>query len=112
VINKYEIWIADLSPRFGTEPGKIRPVVIVQTDLLNGKHLSTIVCPVTTRIIPGATLLRIHLQKGEAGMEHPSDILIDQLRAIDNGRLIRKIGVLNEEKRLKINENLSIILDL
>ncbi|MCY7328866.1 MAG: type II toxin-antitoxin system PemK/MazF family toxin, partial [Saprospiraceae bacterium] len=34
MINKYEIWIADLSPRFGTEPGKIRPVVIVQTDLL------------------------------------------------------------------------------
>lgn len=112
MVSKYEVWIADLSPRFGTEPGKTRPVVIVQTDLLNGKHPSTIICPVTTQIVKGAALLRIHLRKGEAGIEHPSDILIDQLRAIDNRRLVRKLGALTEEKRQQINENLGVVLDL
>jgi len=37
-IEQYEIWIADLNPRFGTEAGKSRPVAIVQTDLLNTFH--------------------------------------------------------------------------
>ena len=34
-IKQFEVWIADLNPRMGTESGKIRPVLIVQTDLLN-----------------------------------------------------------------------------
>jgi hypothetical protein len=39
-IKKWNVYRADLSPRRGTEPGKIRPVVVVQTDLLNGVHPS------------------------------------------------------------------------
>jgi mRNA interferase MazF len=62
-IKQYDIWIADLSPTRGTEPGKIRPVVIIQTDLLNDLHLSTIVCPITTNVQPEAELLRVHLKK-------------------------------------------------
>ena len=44
------LYLADLSPRLGTEPGKIRPVLVIQTDLLNeAKHPSTWVLPCTTR---------------------------------------------------------------
>ncbi len=112
MITKYEVWIADLSPRFGTEPGKTRPVIVVQTDLLNGKHPSTVICPVSTQIVQGATLLRIHLPAGESGMTYPSDILIDQLRAIDNRRFVRKIGVLTSQKQQMIDANIAILLDL
>ena len=35
---QFEIWISDLNPTIGTETGKVRPVVIVQTDLLNKHH--------------------------------------------------------------------------
>jgi len=112
MISKYEVWIADLSPRFGTEPGKVRPVVIVQTDLLNGKHPSTVICPISTQVITGATLLRVHLPLGEAGMSAPSDILVDQLRAIDNRRFVRKIGSLTNQKRQMLDENIAILLDL
>lgn len=34
-VNQFEIWIADLNPQLGTETGKTRPVLIVQTNLLN-----------------------------------------------------------------------------
>jgi len=48
---QYEIWLADLNPQIGTETGKVRPVLVIQTDLLNQiPHLSTIVCPLTTNI--------------------------------------------------------------
>jgi mRNA interferase MazF len=54
LINQYEIWIADLNPQIGTEAGKTRPVLIVQTNLLNKiPHPSTIVCPITTNIQKG-----------------------------------------------------------
>ena len=46
-IQKFHIYLADLNPSFGTEPGKVRPVVVVQTDQINLFHHSTIVCPLT-----------------------------------------------------------------
>ena len=85
-IKQYDIWLADLNPTRGTEPGKTRPVVIIQTDLLNDTHLSTIICPITTNVKVEAELLRVHLKKGQ--LDRLSDILVDQVRAIDNNRLI------------------------
>lgn len=109
-IKQYDIWLADLNPTIGTEPGKIRPVVIVQTDLLNEAHPSTIVCPVTTNVIPDAELLRVHLKKSQT--DRLSDILIDQLRAIDNKRLLQQLGKLNREQIRLLKRNIKILLDL
>jgi len=111
-MKKYEIWVADLSPQMGTEPGKTRPVVIVQTNFLNGLHPSTIVCPLTTKTRPNATILRIHLPAGTADLAQDSDIMMDQLRAIDNRRLLQKIGFLPAHFRTQIDTNLKIVLDL
>ncbi len=107
---QFDIWLADLNPTNGTEPGKTRPVVIIQTDLLNETHLSTIVCPVTTNVKPEAEILRVHLKKAQ--LPKLSDVLVDQPRAIDNKRFIKRIGKLNREQIILLKENLKIILDL
>lgn len=112
MINKYEVWIADLEPSFGTEAGKIRPVVVVQSDLLNSVHPSTLICPITTNLNMEAKLLRVHLKKGEARLDQDSDILIDQVRAVDNKRLMKKLGSISATKRQALDENLRIVLDL
>ena len=109
-IKQYDIWLADLNPSRGTEPGKTRPVVVVQTDLLNDEHLSTIICPVTTNVKVDIELLRVHLKKNQ--LNKLSDVLVDQVRAIDNHRLFKKIGQLTKEQRKKLKENLRIVLDL
>jgi mRNA interferase MazF len=111
-IKQYEIWIADLNPRFGTEAGKTRPVAIVQTDLLNKFHPSTIICPITTNVKLDAEILRVHLPKGSANLKEDCDIMIDQIRAIDNKRLLKRIGELNQEQIDFIKVNLAIVLDL
>jgi mRNA interferase MazF len=64
-IKQFDIWIADLEPRRGTETGKVRPVLILQTDLLKD-HPSTVICPITTNVISGSDILRVHLKKGTA----------------------------------------------
>ncbi len=112
-IKQFEVWLADLSPKRGTEPGKTRPVVIIQTDLLNNiPHPSTIICPVTTNVKKEAKILRIHLKKGTAKLKQDSDIMIDQIRAIDNRRLLKKMGKLPLEVIEQIKDSLHIILDL
>lgn len=108
-IKQYDIWLADLNPSKGTEPGKTRPVVIIQTDLLNDTHLSTIVCPITTNIQTDINLLRVHLKKGQ--LDKLSDVLVDQIRAIDNNRFIKKVGYLNKEQIQKLKANIQIVLD-
>jgi mRNA interferase MazF len=107
---QYDIWLADLNPTVGTEPGKTRPVVIIQTNLLNDSHLSTIVCPITTNVKPEAEILRIHLKKAQ--LSKLSDVLVDQPRAIDNKRFIKKLGKLTNEQIMQLKENLKIVLDL
>ncbi len=109
-INQYDIWLADLNPTIGTEPGKTRPVVIIQTNLLNETHLSTIICPVTTNVKPNIELLRVHL--GKYQLQKLSDILVDQIRAIDNKRLIKKIGTLNKQQISTLKSNIRIVLDI
>ena len=109
-IKQYDIWLADLNPSKGTEPGKTRPVVIIQTDLLNDTHLSTIVCPITTNIQTDINLLRVHLKKGK--LDKLSDVLVDQIRAIDNNRFIKKVGYLNKEQIQKLKANIQIVLDI
>ncbi len=109
-IKQFEIWLADLNPRIGTEPGKKRPVVIVQTDLLNETHLSTLICPITSNVQQEIELLRVHLKKGQ--LDKLSDVLVDQLRAIDNKRFISKLGQLNRDQIQQLKSNLKIVLDL
>jgi mRNA interferase MazF len=111
-IKQFEVWIADLNPRMGTEAGKIRPVLIIQTDLLNSAHPSTIICPITTNVQREAKILRVHLKKGVAKLKQDCDIMIDQIRAIDVKRLQKKLGAVPEEVEDKIKQNLAIILDL
>ena len=109
---QFEIWIADLNPTKGTEPGKIRPVIVVQSDLLNKHHPSSIICPLTTNVQKDSEILRVHLKKGCCGLTEVCDIMVDQTRAIDNKRLIKKLGIAPTEVISILKENLKIILDL
>ncbi len=112
-IKQFEIWIADLNPQIGTESGKTRPVLIVQTNLLNKiPHPSTVICPITTNVKKDSDILRVHLNKGIANLHYDGDIMIDQIRAIDNKRLINKVGVLPDDLIDLVKENIMIVIDL
>ncbi len=109
-LEKFGIYLADLNPQSGTEPGKVRPVVIIQTDLLNDVHPSTVVCPLTTSLVRDATILRVHVSRKESDLDKDSDILVDQIRAIDNRRFKKRLGQLGPRHKEKLLENLRIVL--
>jgi mRNA interferase MazF len=107
-----ELLLANLNPGKGTEPGKIRPVIILQTDDLNPSHPSTVVCPIISNVIEEADLLRVHLNPGQTGLEQRSDVLIDQVRVIDTSRLLRRLGEVDALILDQIKANIQILLEL
>ena len=111
-IKQFEIWIADLNPQVGTEPGKTRPVLVIQTNLLNDiGHSSTLICPITTKLNKKSSILRVFVDNGVANINKKSDIMIDQIRAIDNSRLLSRIGKLSKKEIDEVVTNLQIVLD-
>jgi len=89
MLRRGEVWLADLNPPRGTEPGKTRPVMILQSQaLLDAGHPSTLIVPLTTKLIDDAEPLRIRISP-TGKLSRPSDLLMDQVRAIDNRRLVK-----------------------
>jgi mRNA interferase MazF len=61
-------------------------------------------------VIKDVDVLRVHLKKNQ--LDKLSDVLVDQIRAIDNKRLISRLGELTKDQREKLRANLLIVLDL
>ena len=110
IIKRGGLYLSDLNPRRGAEAGKMRPVLVVQTDLLNDDHPSTIVCPITTNVKKESTILRVHLSAHESGLKERSDIIVDQIRSVDNRRLIKRIGELSSRNQERLLQNIRILL--
>jgi len=112
-LKRGHLYTADLNPRFGTEAGKLRPVLVLQTDLMNDLlHPSTLICLLTSQTRLDIELLRVHLHKGEGGLDVPSDIMMDQLRAIDNRCFRKELGHLSSTRLSEVEEKIKIVLDL
>ena len=105
------IWLANLNPSKGTGAGagagagKTRLVLILQNQaLLDIAHPSTLIVPLTTTLIEKAYPLRIRV-KAKDKLKKDSDLLIDQIRAIDNNRLVHgPLTVLEKDMMKKIND--------
>ena len=107
-----DLHTADLNPRRGTEAGKLRPVVVLQTNLLNeADHPSTFVVPCTTHLV-GQSLLRVSLPRGMAGNDTECEVMIDQGRAIDNRRLRKRLGTVPKPVLGEIKKKIRLLLDL
>jgi mRNA interferase MazF len=108
-----EVWLANLNPRRGTEPGKTRPVVIIQAQtLIDAGHPSTLVAPLTTNLIDDAEPLRVRVS-AQSLLRRDSDLLIDQIRAIDNRRVVRgPLSRLDEATMKRVASALREVLDL
>jgi mRNA interferase MazF len=112
ITKPFEIYLANLNPKKGHEVGKTRPVVVIHSQLIEGLLSTSIICPITTQLSV-ATLLRVHIPFQDAtttGLTEPSDIIVDQIRSIDNQRLIKKLGELPPAQVEQLQKSLQTIL--
>ncbi len=112
-IIKGNLYIVDFNPRVHTKPGKVRPAVVVQSDLVNeADYPSTLVVPTTSKVIEEAGFLRLRLTRGICGLEKESDLLIGQLIAVANLSFKKDLGPLPRDLFQELQSRLVSLLDL
>lgn len=112
-IKRGHLYIVDFNPRVRTKPGKLRPAVVLQSDLVNeAGYPSTIVIPTTTRLVDDSGILRLRIKKGQDGLAQDSDLLLGQLIAVANESFRREIGVLQETLMNELEQRVRILLSL
>ena len=80
-IKRGHLYVVDFNPRVRTKPGKLRPALVVQSNLVNeAGYPSTIVIPTTSKLVENPGILRLRLSKGDTALDCDSDLLLGQLR--------------------------------
>lgn len=108
-----DIVLANLNPKKGSEIGKVRPVLVFQSDLLNiVSHPTTIVIPLSTQLIDDAYPLRWRIPARES-LQNDSDAVIDQIRSVDNRRITSDaLATLGAEEMVQVDAMVKLVLGL
>lgn len=112
VIKRGDIYYADLSPVIGSEQGGVRPVLVVQNDVGNKYSPTVIAAAITSQINKAKLPTHIEIGALEYGLAKDSVILLEQIRTIDKKRLREKIGHLDDELMIKVNNALEVSFGL
>jgi mRNA interferase MazF len=96
-VNQYDVFLVSLDPTIGHEIKKARPCAVISPDEMNRNIQTVIIAPMTTKSHAYPTRIPVQFQQ-KGGW-----IVLDQIRAVDQRRLIRKLGHLNQKtiRRIK-----------
>ena len=89
VINRFDVYLINLDPTIGSEIHKTRPCLVVSPDEVNHNLRTAIVAPMTSRGRPYPSRVGCRF-KGKLGQ-----VALDQIRAVDRARLVKRLGRLD-----------------
>jgi len=95
-VSRGDIYLVSLNPTRGSEIRKTRPCVVVSPDELNAHLRTFIVAPLTTGGHRYPFRVRCHFE------DKDGHVVIDQLRAVDRDRLIKRLGVLADDTLVEV----------
>lgn len=113
VVQRREVWWAELDPPRGSEPGSRRPVLIAQADSFNRSRLRTVVAVILTsnlRLLdaPGNVLI----PRKESGLPKDSVANVTQVVTLDQDFLVQRVGRLPGRLMARVDAGLKLVLDL
>ena len=111
-IKRGDLYYADLSPVVGSEQGGVRPVIVIQNNIGNKYSPTIIVAAITSQINKAKLPTHIEISANEYGLSKDSVILLEQIRTIDKKRIREKIGCLDNNMMLKVDNGIQISLGL
>jgi mRNA interferase MazF len=92
-----EVWLISLDPSRGSEIKKTRPCLVISPDEMNEPLQTALVAPMTTTVRAYPTRVNLTF-KGKTGQ-----IALDQLRAVDRQRLVRKLGAIPSKSAAEVS---------
>ena len=113
VVQRREVWWADLDEPRGSEPGFRRPVLVVQADAFNRSRLNTIIAVILTsnmRLLdaPGNVLL----PQKESGLPKDSVANVSQIVTLDRDYLSECVTRIPPARMAQVDAGLQLVLDL
>ena len=113
VIQRGEIWWADLPEPTASEPGYRRPVLVVQSDDFNRSRIATaIVVVITSNLKLTGAPGNVFLPHSATGLSKDSVANISQVLTIDKSFLTEKIGDLLKYLLEQVEIGLRLVMDL
>ena len=109
-VRRGEIWIATLDPTQGSEQAGVRPIIIFQNDTISRYTTTVISIPLTTNLRRTSLPSSVFIPNGEGGLTQDSVALCHQMRVLDKTRLRNKIGEVNPETLVQLENNVLFTL--
>ena len=107
-----EVYLVSLDPTVGAEIKKTRPAAVVQNDPANRRSPLTIVAAITAQFEEPLYPTEVLVPASEGGLTVDSVVLLNQIRSVDKGRLVRRLGVLKPETMKEVDRALLLSLGL
>ncbi|MPM11452.1 Endoribonuclease MazF [bioreactor metagenome] len=112
IIQRGEIYYADLSPTVGCEQGGVRPVLIVQNNTGNKHSPTVIAAAITSQIGKYKLPTHIKLPANDTGLPKDSVALLEQVRTLDKRRLKGKVGILDANTMGQVDNAIAVSFGL
>jgi mRNA interferase MazF len=110
-IRRGEVFLVNFDPTVGAEAKKTRPALVVSNDI-NNQHSPIIsISPITSNVTKVYSF-EVEVPSGSGGLKTRSKVMVNQTRAVDKIRLIKKIASLSEKIMLEVNRALKLHYDL
>ncbi len=107
-----EVYLVDFEPTRGAEIRKTRPALIIQNDIANRHSPITIVAAITSQFDATLYPTEVFVKAPEGGLATDGVVLLNQVRSIDKGRLVKRLGAIKAQTMQKVEDALRISLEL
>ena len=111
-IKRGDIYLADLGKGYGSEQGGIRPVLVVQNNKGNKYSTTLLVACITSKAHSKHHLPTHYIIPKAVGLKYDSMVMMEQIKVIDESRIIKFIGKLTTRFMKLIDKRLMISFGL
>ena len=113
MVNRGQIWWAELAEPIASEPGYKRPVIIVQANEFNKSRINTVVVvSITSNLRLADAPGNVRLSKAKTGLNKESVANVSQIITLDKQFLVEKIGELDNSTMQELDEGMTLVLGL
>ena len=111
LIKRGDIFLVNFDPTVGAEAKKTRPALVVSNDVNNAHSPIVSISPITSNV-KRVYSFEVKIPSGTGGLQTRSKVMVNQTRAVDKIRLVKKLGHLPKELMAQINEALKLHYEL
>jgi len=101
VVERFDVFLITLDPARGSEIQKTRPCLVISPDEVNGHIGTVLIAPMTTQMRNYPSRIACTFE-GKSGQ-----VALDQIRMVDKGRLVKRLGRIDESTQSAVLEVLA-----